>query len=305
MNKFNSWIEKRNFKKIFIVWLICTVVLILASVGTLCYIFRSNLSFAFNVSKLKDTFKENESTNVTSQINSVAKSSDVVDVLLIDEKNNIKYSSSNSKLAWDTTLDLTKSSDDSKYFVSSTNGNVVFRYMSKDNLYGSVFKDGDGEIEHEHDEDNFYEKDFSNKKVYGLTYIANKKTGERIFVVTDVKAVTGADVSLKIVACVMALLAGLYWIICALWVYQNARKSKLNSLLWGCITLVTNVAGILVYVIYKQSNITCESCGALQSRLHMYCTKCGNKLGKSCSECGAIIRKNDEYCSKCGKKVEK
>ena len=305
MNKFNSFIEKRNFKKIFVIWLICAVVAGLACVGALCYVFRSNLSFAFDMSKLKDTFKENESTNVQSQIDSVAQSSDVVDILLLDENNNVTYSSADTKLAWDTTFDLQKESEDSKYLVSPKNSNVVFRYMSKDNLFASLFTDGDGEIEHEHEDDSFYEKDFSNKKVYGLTYIANKKTGERIFVITDVKAVQGADISVKIVACIISMLSGLYWIIVALWVYQNAEKSKMNAALWGIITLITNLAGVLVYAIFKQSNVTCDGCGALQSKAHMFCTKCGKKLGESCSECGALIRKNDEYCSKCGKKVER
>lgn len=53
-------------------------------------------------------------------------------------------------------------------------------------------------------------------------------------------------------------------IIVALWVYQNALKSKLSAPAWGIITLFTNIAGVLVYLIYKHINDVCGYCGAVQ-----------------------------------------
>lgn len=53
-------------------------------------------------------------------------------------------------------------------------------------------------------------------------------------------------------------------IIVALWVYQNALKSKLSAPALGIITLFTNIAGVLVYLIYKHINGVCGYCGAVQ-----------------------------------------
>lgn len=61
----------------------------------------------------------------------------------------------------------------------------------------------------------------------------------------------------------VSLLAVFIPIILALWVYQNARKSKLSAPVWGIITLFTNIAGVLVYLIYKHINGICGFCGAV------------------------------------------
>ena len=94
----------------------------------------------------------------------------------------------------------------------------------------------------------------------------------------------------------------IYWVLLALYIYQNALKSKLNPYLWGGITLITNIAGVIIYIIYKQNQKTCFKCGASQDKSHIYCTYCGTKLNETCSKCGSVINSNDKYCAKCGEK---
>lgn len=61
----------------------------------------------------------------------------------------------------------------------------------------------------------------------------------------------------------VSLLAVFIPIILALWVYQNARKFKLSAPVRGIITLFTNIAGVLVYLIYKHINGIRGFCGAV------------------------------------------
>ena len=98
----------------------------------------------------------------------------------------------------------------------------------------------------------------------------------------------------------VAIAAVVYGVLLALYIYQNALKSKLNPYLWGGITLITNIAGVIIYIIYKQNQKTCFQCGALQDKSHIYCTYCGTKLNETCHTCGSVLNRNDKYCAKCG-----
>ena len=87
-------------------------------------------------------------------------------------------------------------------------------------------------------------------------------------------------------------------------VRHDATKAKLYPLFWGIIVLLTNVAGVIVYQLYKRGNVTCPACGASQSKSHLYCVFCGSKLGESCQNCGSPVGKGDAYCPHCGRKNE-
>jgi len=49
--------------------------------------------------------------------------------------------------------------------------------------------------------------------------------------------------------------------------------------------------GFIVYLIYKQNNLTCYKCGALQSKFNSFCSNCGSEINKSCHNCKAMISK--------------
>ena len=85
--------------------------------------------------------------------------------------------------------------------------------------------------------------------------------------------------------------------------YKDAYKSKLYPVLWGLIVLFANVIGLIVYLIYKKGNVTCDKCGASQSQSHLFCNYCGNKIGKTFSKCGNKVSAKDCFCSKCGNKI--
>ena len=137
-----------------------------------------------------------------------------------------------------------------------------------------------------------------------LSLLEKNVDGIKAYVISDPNPVSYGMLSLKIAASLLMLLFMIYWIIIALWVYQNARKSRLSAPVWGIVALFTNLAGVLVYVIYKHINNVCAFCGAVQPNANVFCTFCGNKIGTICPECGHSLKPDDKYCPKCGHKRE-
>jgi len=70
----------------------------------------------------------------------------------------------------------------------------------------------------------------------------------------------------------------IYWILVALWVYKNALKPKLNATIWGIIVLFTNLAGLFVYLIYKQGSQTCKNCDTAINNKDSYYKNCGSEI---------------------------
>ncbi len=135
-----------------------------------------------------------------------------------------------------------------------------------------------------------------------ISLLGKKDGSTKAYVISNPQSVQYGMVSLKIAASVVMLLFMIYWIIIALWVYQNARKCKLSAPVWGIVTLFTNIGGVLVYLSYKNINGICGFCGAVQSRGNVFCTECGKKIGTTCTKCGHYLKSSDNYCPKCGHK---
>jgi len=303
MGKFNAMIEKLNFKKIAIAYIfIVTAVAVISAIAA-GVIFKDRISFALQYSKLSEAAEKNTSRDLQTDINKLAASTDVVDVLMLDASNKVTYSAKNSEFSKDS-FDLKKTEEHSEYLINGKNNNAVFRYVKGDEfMLASVFNMDFGGIKDEYREENFFERDFSNKTVYMLSFIG-EKNGGKIYVISKPTSVAAGAVTLKAVALAAVICFMLYWVLLALWTYQNALKSKLYPLLWGIIVLFTNIAGVIVYLIYKKGNLTCTQCGASQNRLHRFCTNCGAKLGLTCKGCGAPMSQKDTYCPNCGRKAE-
>lgn len=307
MNKFNTFIEKRNFKKIFIVYMIIAILCGIASAGFVGYVYRDKINMALQYEKAGEAFeRRNNSEKIKQSIEQLAASSDdIVDVLLLDEENNIIYSAKNTNLAWDSVFELKRSDSGGKFLVSDVNPDVAFRYVNKEEfMLTSVFANDFGRIYEEYDEENFYLENFQTKKPYMLSLLEKNVDGIKSYVISDPNPVPYGMLSLKIAASLLMLLFMLYWIIIALWVYQNARKSHLSAPVWGIVALFTNLAGVLVYLIYKHINKACAFCGAVQPTANIFCTFCGNKIGTTCTKCGHSLKPDDKYCPKCGHKRE-
>ena len=302
MNRFNNFIEKRNFKKIFIVYVITAVICGILCAAGVGYVYRNKINLAIQYENAGKAVKGQHGDAVQSLEKLAASSEDIKDILILDDQNNITFSAKKTNLAWDSSLDLKK---DGKFLVSEKNSNVAFRFVKKDEfMLSAVFADDFGKIRDEYDEEYFYLNNFRDKKLYMISMLGSDKDGVKVYAISDPTPVAYGMLSLKAAAGVLMLLFMIYWIIIAMWVYQNAARSKLCAPAWGIVTLFTNLAGVLVYVIYKSINKVCPFCGAVQSAANLFCTCCGKKIGASCENCGHALRNEDNYCPKCGNKVK-
>lgn len=304
MNRLETILSKWNFKKIAITYLIVAVIAAIGCAATAGIVFKDRISFAWQYSRVSEA-AGGYSPNLQSEIDKLASAStDVVDILMLDSSNNVTYSVKKSEFAAGQ-FNLTKTGEDKNYFTSTANSSVVFKYVKGEEfMMTSVFNRDFGDIKDEYNNESFFQNGFSNKTVYMLSYLGEKDSGVKVYIISNPTSVAGGMLTLKIVASIAMFLFMLYWVLLALWVYQNAAKAKLYPLFWGIIVLFTNLAGVIVYQLYKRGNATCPACGASQSKTHLYCTNCGAKLGETCESCGAHLSSKDAYCPGCGRKLK-
>jgi RNA polymerase subunit RPABC4/transcription elongation factor Spt4 len=182
----------------------------------------------------------------------------------------------------------------------------VYRAASEENII--LTKDylkNHEQIVSDIDENLYIEKDLENKNVDLLNYLVNRDTKEKLYIMRTVPSMPIAESLVKTIGIIIGLIFIIYWIGVALWVYKDANQRKVNSALWGGIVLITNIVGVIVYTMYKQTNKVCYRCGAIQSKDNIFCGSCGAQINERCDECSSIVGKNQNYCNSCGHKLRK
>ena len=304
MNK--RFIENWNFKRIFVIYLIIAVVCAALCSAAIGYIYRDKLTLALKYNFAREALEKQGSADTESLLSGIADASaDVIDAITIDEQNTVTYSASNSAIVG-RRFSLKK--DENGLLTTDIYGGAALRFLSNDEfMLSAVFSDVlskfSDKTEKYEEEEYFYLS--GGKNAYLISRIsADKKSGARTYVIINPTPVKYGTSALKAAAGIFMLLFMIYWVIIALWVYQNAEKSHLSAPIWGIITLCTNLAGVLVYTVYKHSNAVCPCCGAVQPRSNTFCTSCGAKIGLTCPECGHGTASGDNFCSSCGHKIK-
>jgi RNA polymerase subunit RPABC4/transcription elongation factor Spt4 len=230
-----------------------------------------------------------------------------VDILVLNNNNQITFSAKNSAFADYGTFQLEQMGEgENRFFSDLKDPNVTFKLLKDEQLMlSTVFLNRDRQIQNSYRNNTFFEDNINAKKLYLLSYTIDKATGNKIYFISDIHPVHRGPVYLNIVSAVLIFFLMLYWVLIALWVYQNARRARINAMLWGVIALCTNIAGLLIYLIYKQNNQTCHQCGALQNKGNIHCIRCGAKINKTCSNCNAITSEGDSFCHHCGMSLNK
>lgn len=295
-----------NFKKVTKAYIVVSLLLLAVVFASSLYVFREKIVFSLNYLKIdRQVEKHGIDASIQSQLNALAVSTvDIKDVLLLDKDNNIVYSSKKSGIGKDNKLILTKVKGKNLFFQDVNIPDTYFKVVKPKKLL--LTKDlyrNSREIKKEYNDDFFYDTNYNSEKIYFLNYFIDRENGMKIFVINDIKPIPYAENLIKSAAALFLLIFGFYWILLALWVYKDASKKNLNAALWGLLILITNLVGVIVYVIYKQNNQTCDKCGSLQSKLNVFCSCCGVRVNKSCEKCGAIISKQDNFCAGCGSKL--
>ena len=302
MNRLEKMLSKWNFKKIAVWYLVLAVITGLICGGTVGYLYRQRLKFAWQYARLEEA-KTQEALR-TAADKTAAASEDVVDILVVDENQQVLYSAKDSKFAAGP-LTLTKVGDAKKYLASADYPDAVFLQVKGDEfMLNSIVSHDFGKIRSEYDDESAFENGLSAKTVYMLNRVQARKAGGTAYVITRPTSVPGGETALKVTAALAMLLVCVYWVLVALWMYRDAARCKLSPLYWGLIGLFTNLIGLIVYKIYKHSATLCPACGAAQSAGHLYCSFCGAQLGARCANCGGKVGAKDSFCHHCGNKIK-
>lgn len=305
MNKFEEKLSAWNFKKIAKVYLIALLAAVIGCAAAAGIVYKDRISFALQYDRVSEAAEKQDAASLQTELSKLASSSnDVVDILTLDSGNRVTWSAKSSEFSKGEFM-LTRAGEEKDYLVRAQDDNAVFKYVKGDDfMLNAVFNTDFGEIRNEYRDENFFDDALSGKTVYMLSFLGERRGNNRIYIIGSPTTVAGGALTLKLIAVVGILFFMVYWVLLALWAYQNALKAKLYPLFWGIIVLLTNIAGVIVYQIYKHANATCPVCGVSQSKLHLFCTSCGAKLGETCKACGAHLEKKDVFCPGCGRKVE-
>ena len=310
MKKLEKLLCKVNFKKVFIIYLIAAIVAGIASIAVLGIVFQDKIGFMIDYDRISEKLDDNaDAAAIQSDLLDFAKkNADVVDVLILDKDNKILFSAKNSEIAKSGSLNLerdTQWENNRKFMFDPANPQVMYRLIKNERLPRSVTAVFKGFDSHEKYDDEYFFGANSSKTVYSLSYVrgahgAQKNDSNKTYFIFDISPVVNSIIYVKAVAATAMLFFMLYWVLLALYVYADAAKSKLNGSAWGALTLFTNLGGLIIYKIFKQSGKTCFKCKALQGKTNLYCTECGTKIGESCGKCGGLIAEQNKYCKGCG-----
>jgi RNA polymerase subunit RPABC4/transcription elongation factor Spt4 len=306
MKKLEEFINRLNFKIATKIYLIVSAVLITLSISTIAYVTRDKIHMAIDYEKLSYTFeKQGLGDNLNLQLKKLnSDSKDIVNMVILDKDNNVVFKANNNLIGDNTKLLLTSYEFNRSYLQDNINRNVLYRIVKEENiLLNKDYIQNNEKLKNDINEEFYYERGLSSKDIYLINYIANRNTQNKIFIIRTVTPIPYAERLLEITGTLVSLIFMIYWIGLALWVYKDANAKRTNPALWGGLVLLTNLAGLIIYFMYKQSNIICYKCGVIQNRENTFCSYCGSKIHEQCSHCGNIVNKSENYCSKCGEKL--
>ena len=306
MNSLEEFIHKLNFKKAAIAYVIISGLLLLLCFSVIAYVSRDKIAMVIDYARISEHFaKEGVNDRLKTELQKLASDSkDINNVVVLDEDNTVIFKANQNLIGARTKLKLMPYAAGSGYLQDRNYPDHLFKVVKPENLIlNKDYIPNDLHLSQIVDDELSYETDFSAKEVYLLNYLMNQNTRSKILLIRTATPIPFAERLFEFTGTLLGLMLAMYWIGLALWVYQDARRKKANASLWGLLALITNLAGLFVYLIYKQNNLICFKCGALQSKFSSFCSNCGTEINKSCPHCQAMISKRDIYCSRCGVKL--
>lgn len=305
MKKLEQIIEKLNFKKALKIYVSISVILLVLCGLSGVYVMRDKIKMAIDYKTVEHSFHEHGfNSELKTRIKEMAvDSKDVVNVIVQNNYNNIIYKVNNKIVGTNDKISFKPYEFNSRYIKDNLNKNIIYKIARDRNIIINKDYISDNEkINSDIDDDLPYDTAFSNKTIRLLNYVTNKD-GSKLFVIRKTGSIPYAEGILKSIGVIVGIIILIYWIGLALWVYRDANRRKEKAALWALLTLVTNIIGLIIYTMFKQTNNLCYKCGAIQSRKNVFCTVCGTQINKKCNKCGNIVEKKDSYCSGCGNKL--
>jgi hypothetical protein len=306
MGRLDEFLSKINFKKITKVYIITAISIIIICFAAILFVTKDKIFMALDYKKASDIFEKQGIGDVlNSQLKKLSSDSkDIVNIVAVDKDNKVIFKANDNVIGKNNNLSFNPYESNKKYLYSNINNDILYRIVKADNLLLNLgYIQNNDKLSNDIDEEFSYEKDFSGKTIYFLNYMINKKTNDKIFIIRDVAPIPYAENLVETMGTLLGIIFMIYWIGLALWVYKDANEKRTNASLWGMLVLLINLGGLIVYFIYKQSNIVCFKCGTMQDKENIFCNHCGIQLHEKCDNCSNIIAKGSNYCHKCGHKI--
>lgn len=95
-----------------------------------------------------------------------------------------------------------------------------------------------------------------------------------------------------------------FWLILPIWTFIDAKKRNYKPALWGILTLLSNIIGLIIYILTRPEIFVCQGCGELLNDKHIFCPYCGTANRDICTSCKKIIEKSWIACPYCGQKAK-
>lgn len=308
MRGIEELINNINFKKAVKLYILLSILLLVISGAVLGYTLRDNLKTALDYKKASEAFRHygNNSTFQAELTKLPSDSQDIINCVVVDRNNNIIYKTNDKFINGSDKFILTTEDTNKKYLHDNINKDVVYKATPEENLIlnRDFFKNHE-QVVSDIDENLYFEKDLQNQNIHLLNYVVNRDSKDKLFIIRTVPIMPYAETIIKAIGMIIGLIFIVYWVGIALWVYKDANRRRANPALWGGIVLITNVVGVIVYIMYKQTNKVCYKCGALQSKDNIFCGSCGAQINERCEKCNNIVGKHQHYCSNCGHRILK
>jgi len=112
----------------------------------------------------------------------------------------------------------------------------------------------------------------------------------------------GQSLSIPGSARVLAIAA--YWVLVPWWVYLDAMWRKMDAVPWALLTLLTNVFGLVTYLVIRYPDPrACSQCGAYLTVGLKRCPYCGSEAERTCPRCQASVKADWVYCPACASQL--
>jgi len=296
-------LAKLNFKKVIIIYLVAAFVCGSASAAALGYLFRSKISLVIDYERIS----EKKAPVTYEDIAAFAVGHpEIAEALVLGVDRAIVFRAKDGGIVKGDVWSFAKAGEmrGSNRLIDPSHPGIALQWLD-DDLTGlrAIIDESGAHNRFDSEKDALLEP--VNQKIYPIQSWHIRPNGETVVLLFDFHPVPGAVLALRIVAAAVMLFFMLYWALVALWVYADAQKSKLRGETWGLLTLFTNLAGLLVYLVYKGIHQVCYQCRAVLGRENTYCTSCGAKLGETCAGCGSAVGKHSGFCGRCGQAQEK
>ena len=115
----------------------------------------------------------------------------------------------------------------------------------------------------------------------------------------------GARTALLVCGLIVLALAAGYWLLVALWLYQQATQAELGGTFWFLLGLAGNLVAVAAFLAVRSTfRVRCTACDGWSPKSDDYCHHCGASLGSVCPSCGAALKAGAHFCGHCGRSLE-